>query len=96
MRKVASGMDRDVILYHRDFAPTRLCAYATKMPHARRVRDNPGCQGLSWPADLNDAELTHWQKDANNPLNVTNLPCGSRAKNSPGAFPGSIYQNGDH
>jgi hypothetical protein len=63
---------------------------------ARRVRDNPGCQGLSWPADLNDAELTHWQKDANNPLNVTNLPCGSRAKNSPGAFPGSIYQNGDH
>ena len=41
----------------------------------RRDGDNPGCQGLSWPADLDDAELKHWEKDAKNPLNVTNLPC---------------------
>ena len=50
----------------------------------------------SFPADPGDPELTHWEKDPSNPLNVTNLPCGSRVKNSPGAFPGSIYQNGDH
>ena len=60
------------------------------------LRDNPGCQGLSWPVDLDDAELTHWRKDSLNPLNVTNLPCGSRVKNSAGAFPGGIFQNGDH
>lgn len=58
--------------------------------------DNPGCQGLSWPVDLADPELTHWQKDPNNPINTTNLPCGSRVKNTAGAFPGSIFQNGDH
>ena len=58
--------------------------------------DNPGCQGLSWPEDLTDPELTHWRKDARNPINITNLDCGSRVKNSPGAFPGSIFQNGDH
>ena len=44
------------------------------------ANDNPGCQGLSWPVDLDDAELTHWRKDPLNPLNVTNLPCLSRTK----------------
>jgi hypothetical protein len=62
----------------------------------RRLGDNPGCQGLSWPADLEDPELTHWRKDPRNPINMTNLPCGSRVKNTAGAFPGSIFQNGDH
>ena len=60
------------------------------------LRDNPGCQGVSWPVDLNDPELTHWRKDARNLLNITNVPCGSRVKNSAGAFPGGIFQNGDH
>ena len=58
--------------------------------------DNPGCQGLSWPVDLQDPELTHWRKDLRNPLNMSNLPCGSRVKNTAGAFPGGIFQNGDH
>jgi sucrose-6-phosphate hydrolase SacC (GH32 family) len=65
-------------------------------PPAGQLGDNPGCQGLSWPIDLDDAELTHWRKDAANPLNISNLPCGSRTKNMAGAFPGSIYKNGDH
>lgn len=62
----------------------------------RRAADNPGCQGLSWPDDLQDPELTHWHKDENNPIAVDNLPCGSRVKNTAGAFPGGIFQSGDH
>jgi hypothetical protein len=102
--------------------------------------DNPGCQGLSWPDDLTDPELTYWcvsyicssrqgqggvgassltrsvylqllycrissnytaarcprHKDENNPIVIDNLPCGSRVKNTAGAFPGGIFQNGDH
>ena len=58
--------------------------------------DNPGCQGLSWPVDPNDPELTHWRKDERNPISVDNLPCGSRPKNTAGAFPGSIFKTGDH
>lgn len=68
----------------------------TPPPHNSGLLDNPGCQGLSWPVDLADPELTLWQKDPNNPINMTNLPCGSRVKNTAGAFPGSIFQNGDH
>eukprot|EP01046_Picozoa_sp_COSAG06_P029642 COSAG06_NODE_2762_length_6327_cov_5.664740_8_plen_268_part_00 len=43
-----------------------------------------------------DPELTHWRKDAKNPLVVDNLPCGSKQKNTAGAFPGSIFKTGDH
>ena len=59
--------------------------------------DNPGCQGLSWPLNLSDPELTFWSKDPHNPLSINNLPCGTRpGSHSRGAFPGSIWQNGDH
>jgi hypothetical protein len=68
----------------------------TPPPLGSRSGDNPGCQGLSWPDDLSDPELKHWTKDPLNPLSITNLACGSRTKNTAGAFPGSIWRNGDH
>ena len=59
--------------------------------------DNPGCQALSWPVNLSDPELTHWAKDPRNPIHIQNLPCGTRkGTHSRGAFPGSIWQNGNH
>ena len=66
-------------------------------PPAGSLGDKPGCNGLSWPVDPHgDPELTHWKKDPLNPLNISNLACGSRPKNSAGAYPSSIWQNGDH
>ena len=45
--------------------------------------DNPGCQGLSWPLNLSDSELTHWSKDPRNPIIISNLPCGTRPAKHP-------------
>eukprot|EP00937_MAST-01D_sp_MAST-1D-sp2_P001545 g1545.t1 len=58
------------------------------------LRDNPGCQGLSWPVNPQDPELTHWRKDAHNPLDFgPDFKCGEFAKNTAGAFPGGIWRS---
>lgn len=69
----------------------------TSKPRGVAVTDNPGCQGLSWPLNLSDPELTHWSKDPKNPIVIDNLACGTnKGQHSRGAFPGSIWQSGEH